>query len=79
MLMVFFNFRVELSSHNPNIYTQPPSNKNNNRNYYNVSDQGYKQPSAYDAYYPIYDEDVELYHDGNLKLCLFVQMQQWFC
>lgn len=65
-LTLFYIFRVELSSQNPNIYTQSPPTKNNNRNYYNVSDHGYKQtPSTYDAYYPIYDDDVELYHDGN--------------
>lgn len=37
-----------------------------------MSDQSYKQPSQYDAYYPIYDDDVELYHDGEyLSLLLF--------
>lgn len=75
----FLAHRVELSSHNPNIYTPPT--KNSNRNYYNVSDNTYKQPpSQYDAYYPIYEDDVELYHEGmhNRNFATFSQMFNYF-
>lgn len=52
-----------------------------NRNYYNITaptknnanngnnqNQGYTNPSQFDSYYSVYDEDVELYRDvGKLK------------
>ncbi|KAG4072799.1 hypothetical protein HA402_009622 [Bradysia odoriphaga] len=61
--------RVEQSTQSPTVYIQQPSSRpipqNNNRNYYNTtnSNQGYSNPSQFDSYYSVYDEDVELYRD----------------
>ncbi|XP_037032249.1 mucin-5AC isoform X2 [Bradysia coprophila] len=61
--------RVEQSTQSPTVYIQQPSSRpipqNNNRNYYNTtnSNAGYSNPSQFDSYYSVYDEDVELYRD----------------
>lgn len=57
---------MEQSTQTPTVYIQQPSSRpipQNNRNYYNTTNQGYSNPSQFDSYYSVYDEDVELYRD----------------
>lgn len=50
---------------------QPQKTVQNNRNYYNTSNIGYNNPSSqYDAYYSVYDDDVELYRDVGMCIIL---------
>lgn len=62
--MIFFVIRVESSSISTNAYNPQKiqTTTQNNRNYYNASQQGY-EPQQYDSYYSVYDDDVELYRD----------------
>lgn len=62
----FLSFhRVETSSQGTNSYVQPQKTNNvqNNKNYYNSTNNQAYDPTQYDSYYSIYDEDVELYRD----------------
>lgn len=62
--MIFIIYRVESSTPNPNVYVQSkPVAPQGNRNYYNTTNQGYNNPTQYDSYYSVYDDDVELYRD----------------
>lgn len=61
--MIYTPSRVETSSPAPSRYIPEQPQKtvhNQNKNYYNTSNY---DPSAFDQYYAVYDEDVELYRD----------------
>uniref|UniRef100_A0A336LSX4 CSON003767 protein n=1 Tax=Culicoides sonorensis TaxID=179676 RepID=A0A336LSX4_CULSO len=58
------NFRVESSSPSP-----PQQKATYNKNYYNTSNSNNNNynPSNYDSYYTVYDDDVELYRDSGYQ------------
>lgn len=62
--LLWIPYRVETSSPAPSRYVPEQPQKTvlsqSNKNYYNTSNY---DPSGYDSYYAVYDDDVELYRD----------------
>lgn len=73
--------RVEQSSPAPASFNIPSKTQiyTQNKNYYNTSNN---YNSNVESYYPVYDDDVEIYRDvGELRqffLCLFLLFYETF-
>jgi hypothetical protein len=61
LFLFFNNARVEQSSPAPNSFNIPQKTQiTQNKNYYNTSNN---YNSNFDSFYPVYDDDVEIYRD----------------